>query len=363
MATLLKDKLLNPAQIHNFAQSIHQANHNFDPQKFTTTLLQTPWPTLELKQRMLKLTRTLAKFLPPDYPEALQILVASVGKYEGFCNLCLCEFVSEYGLAHYDASIAALEIFTQHGTAEFAIRPFILTYPQTMQQLQSWTQHPSEHVRRLATEGCRPVLPWGIAIKQFQLDPSPILPIITALRHDTSQYVRRSVANNLNDISKTHPALVLQLAAQWIGHSPNTDRLVKHALRTLLKKGNLQAMALFNFAPAPTLSITEIQIPQNVQIGDDLNFSFLITTEKGKTQKIRLEYRISFVRKNGSTHPKTFFISETELTDTSKLFSKKHSFRPISTRTYYPGTHQLEIVLNGQIHHKTTFELKLAISE
>ena len=183
-----------------------------------------------------------------------------------------------YGLEDWDVSLPALEWFTQYSTSEYAVRPFIQQAPDIMiEQMMKWSFHHNHHVRRLASEGIRPRLPWGIALQQFKVDPAPIIPILTNLKEDESLYVRKSVANNLNDISKDHPDIVLDLAKEWLGKHSYTDWIIKHACRGLLKKGNKQALSLFGFHDTNAVQVIDFVVDRTeLCIGEEFTFSFQI---------------------------------------------------------------------------------------
>jgi len=250
-----------------------------------------------------------------------------------------------------------LAFFTPYPSSEFAVRPFIMKYPtKMMQQMQDWAHHEDEHVRRLASEGCRPRLPWAMQLPQFIKDPAPILEILEILKDDASLYVRRSVANNLNDISKDHPDIVFNLTKDWLGKSKETDWLVKHACRTLLKQANAQVLSLFGFTRAKHVQLDNFQVTPKVQWSEHLLFSADISSKK-TLGMLRIEFAIDFVKSNGKTSRKIFKISESNYLEKSKHIKKHFSFKPISTRKYYPGTHQLSLIINGQTIQTKTFKL------
>jgi 3-methyladenine DNA glycosylase AlkC len=191
-----------------------------------------------------------------------------------FAYMFIPDYIEQNCMSHPHLACQAMEEITQFTSCEFAVRPFIINYPEMMiQQLVSWSFHPHPHVRRLASEGCRPRLPWAIAIDFLKTDPSPILPILDRLKDDPSEFVRRSVANNINDISKDHPSLVIDLVRKWKGHSSDTDRILKHGSRTLLKSGDSEILTLFNFMQNKDDKITNLLIKTpHIKIGDDLHF-------------------------------------------------------------------------------------------
>ncbi len=243
----------------------------------------------------------------------------------------------------------AIELFTQYSTGEFAVRPFFLRYESQMtQQMLQWSTHENYHVRRLSSEGSRPRLPWGVALKKFKLDPSPIFPILENLKNDESEYVRKSVANNLNDILKDNPDIVLQTCKRWQGASKNTDWIVKHGLRTLLKKGDARALDIIGVNQNLKISIANFTIDHEVKIGQDLHFSFELISRESKATEVRMEYIVEYLKANGSHSPKTFKISERQLDPKeSILIERKQSFLERTTRKHYPGIHALSIVING----------------
>ena len=186
-----------------------------------------------------------------------------------------------------------------------------------------------------------------MALPEFKRNPYPILPILERLKRDPSEYVRRSVANNLNDISKDHPALALELATGWYGDHADTDWIVKHACRTLLKQGDARAMTLFGYTAPKTVMLKDFCVAESVSIGNRLPFSFRLASKKGPLGKLRVEYAVHFRLKNGEHGRKVFKISESEIVEREKSIEKSHSFKPITIRTYYPGEHKIEVIVNG----------------
>lgn len=217
------------------------------------------------------------------------------------------DYIEQTCLDHPDLACQAMEEITQFTSCEFAVRPFIIKYPKIMmQRMQKWATHEHPHVRRFASEGCRPRSPWAMAIDFLKRNPAPILPILDRLKDDPSEFVRRSVANNINDISKDHPNKVIELVRQWKGHSADTDWVLKHGSRTLLKSGHRELLPLFNLMQNLKIKITDLVVktPQ-VKIGDALQFEFNLINEEKKTTLIRLEYGLDFIRSNGN-HSRKF---------------------------------------------------------
>lgn len=364
MSELMKDKYYNYNTINELAMRIKSTYPTFLDDDFIADIMDETWCALELKARMGRITINLGKYLPPNYEHALGILDKAIAGYPvGFVDpglLYFPDFVEVYGQdeRHWDLSMTALERYTQYSTAEFAVRPFIIKHESRMMaQMAVWAEHDNEHVRRLASEGCRPSLPWGQALINFKKDPSPILPILERLKADQSLYVRKSVANNLNDISKTHPDLITELAKDWYGKSEHTDWIVKHGCRTLLKKGNRGVLDIFGFVDGNHVNISNFSLnATSVCVGEDITFSFQI--EAKKETKVRLEYGIDYVKANSKRTHKVFKISEISLRENEKKsYSKTHSFVDTSSRKHYPGIHLVTLIVNGVERGRLNFEI------
>ncbi|EGT5044683.1 TPA: DNA alkylation repair protein [Clostridioides difficile] len=357
MPELLKN-MYNRESLYEVAVAIQSVYNSFKVDEFIKSTMDETWNNLELKARCRKISMSLGMYLPEDYKEALSILEKSVtGFYFAFF---FPDFVEVYGQddINWDLSISALERNTEYWSSEFAVRAFIIKDEERMMaQMRKWSKHKSEHVRRLASEGCRPQLPWGQAISKFKKDPTPVLPILEQLKTDTSTYVQKSVANNLNDISKTHPDLVISIAKDWYGKNKSTNWIVKHGCRTLLKKGNRDVLALFGYDDTTSINIQDFTLETtSISIGEDLTFSFNILAKKAT--KTRLEYGIDYMKSNGKRNRKIFKISEVSLKENEKKsYMKKHSFADVSVRRHYPGIHSITIIINGVEKGKLDFEL------
>lgn len=357
MPELLKN-MYNRESLYEVAVAIQSVYNSFKVDEFIKSTMDETWNNLELKARCRKISMSLGMYLPEDYKEALSILEKSVtGFYFAFF---FPDFVEVYGQddINWDLSISALERNTEYWSSEFAVRAFIIKDEERMMaQMRKWSKHKSEHVRRLASEGCRPQLPWGQAISKFKKDPTPVLLILEQLKTDTSTYVQKSVANNLNDISKTHPDLVISIAKDWYGKNKSTNWIVKHGCRTLLKKGNRDVLALFGYDDTTSINLQDFTLETtSISIGEDLTFSFNILAKK--TTKTRLEYGIDYMKSNGKRNRKIFKISEVSLKENEKKsYMKKHSFADVSVRKHYPGIHSIAIIINGIEKDKLDFEL------
>lgn len=363
MPELLKNKY-NEETIRELARRIQAVYHPFQEEDFVRSVMDETWESLELKARMRQIAVNLGNYLPSGYEQALGVLdQVAAGYPEGFNDftlMCFPDFVEVYGQdeRHWDLSMAALERYTVFSSSEFAVRPFIIRHEaRMMEQMSVWARHASEHVRRLASEGCRPRLPWGQSLPRFKKDPSPVLGILEQLKADPSLYVRKSVANNLNDISKTHPELVAGIAKDWYGRDTRTDWIVKHGCRTLLKKGNREVMDLFGFAATDRVKVYGFALgAASVAIGQEITFSFTVETEAAA--KVRLEYGIDYRKANGRQSRKIFQISELSFKEhAKKAYTKTHSFADVSTRKHYPGPHSVTLIVNGTERGTLNFEV------
>lgn len=363
MAKLLKD-CYNERSLAGLAARFQAAEPAFPAGAFVRGVLEGAWAELGLKARVRKVTRQLGKCLPADYAQALAVLDRVLAGYPAgtgdLALLCFPDFVEVYGQepAHWELSMAALARYTPYASAEFAVRPFLLRDQERMMaQMAVWAGWDDAHVRRLASEGCRPRLPWGQALPGFQKDPSPVLALLERLKADPSPDVRKSVANNLNDISKTHPGLVLETAKRWYGSSRDTDWIVKHGCRTLLKQGSAEALALFGLAGAGLVAVDGFALASPlVAIGGTLAFSFRIAARQAT--RVRLEYGVDYVKANGGRRRKIFQLSELSLKENERRdYSRTHSFADISTRRHYPGVHALTLIVNGAARGTLEFEV------
>lgn len=353
MAELLKNKY-NETSLYKVAKDIQSIYSPFQIDEFLNSTIDDSWESLELKQRITKISMNLKSYLPLNYSEAIAIIDKVIINYgnwlEGF-GWFFTSFIELYGLdiENWNISMGALERFTQYASSEFAVRPFIINdEKRMMEQMRRWSKSHNEDVRRLSCEGCRPALPWGQALVSFKKDPTPILPILEQLKTDPSIHVRKSVANNLNDISKTHPELVIDIAKKWYGDNELTNWIVKHGCRTLLKKGNPEVLAIFGYHSPTAIKIENYKLESStLNIGESITFSFSLLTKQDA--KIRIEYAVDYVKSNGNRNRKIFKISEiTLIKDEAKDYIRHHSFKDVSVRKHYPGMHSITLIINGK---------------
>ena len=299
----------------------------------------------------------LNKYLPLPNTKQLEILKDIKKDFSGLEAMTFQDFVEVFGLDDFSESMKALKVFTQDSSSEFAIRQFILKYEdKTMIQMKIWSQSSNEHLRRLSCEGCRPRLPWAIALPKFKKDPTKVFEIIEFLKNDKSLYVKKSVANNLNDISKDNPHLVINFIKTNLGVSKDLDWICKHASRTLLKKGDKEILKLFSFNKSNHVDIQNFSCDLNVKINDSLNFSFELVSQE-EIGNVRIEYAIDYLKSNKNHNRKVFMISQNEIKSISKKFEKKQSFKNMTTRKHYSGIHFISILINGEELIKKEFLL------
>ena len=358
-----------------FTKALKCIIDDFDERLFLAQVMDDEWENRELLQRGMHISAILKKFLPTDYPNAIAKileLIKFVKKTPYWLSVentqfglsleygILSGFIGEYGLDDYETSVKAIEEITQFTSCEGAVRPFIIRYPnEMMRQMLLWSKHYHWAVRRLSSEGCRPRLPWNMALPNLKENPAPIIPILENLKNDSSEIVRKSVANNLNDITKDNPETVIDLVKKWQGTSKNTDWIIKHGCRTLLKQGNKEALEIFGLNAVKNISIEDFQIlTPKVKIGKSVEFSFKLLNNNKEKTKIRLEYGLYYQKANGTLSKKVHKISEKEYAENSiTQITRKQSFRVITTRVFHIGLHQVSIIVNGNEFEKYDFEL------
>ena len=363
---LLKD-LYSPSFYKNLANTLVKVMPSFNRQRFISQIFSSDFNAKELKSRMRHTTEVLHRFMPADFKSTVKVLEKLIDQLkksgtgeDGLAYMFIPDYIEMYGLDDFATSVEALETITQFVSCEFAVRPFLLKYYVPMiSQMKKWSKHENSKVRRLASEGSRPRLPWGMGVPALKEDPSPILPILENLKNDPSASVRRSVANSLNDIAKDHPDLLISLARKWKGMSTETDAVIKHGSRTLLKKGHAGILGHYGLKSKLVLvSGFNIQTTR-VKIGEHLIFSFQVENGGRKEMQIRLEYGVYYKNGKGQWSKKVFKISEKTYQPGEKTrIERKQSFRKITTRVFYPGKQQLSIIVNGEEKVWKTFELE-----
>lgn len=368
--------LLNDTVVRALAQHLGRVSHgDFDAARFTALALD-GLDALEFKARAAHIAAALEATLPDDFDRSAQWLEAALGppgegdELAGFaCGEAgvagwivwpMTEYVARRGLADPARALAALHAMTQRFSAEWALRTFIERHPDvTWPTLLRWTADPSAHVRRLASEGSRPRLPWGLQLKGLIADPTPTLGLLERLQDDPSPYVRRSVANHLNDIAKDHPALIAGwLSSHLPGASDARRALLKHACRTLIKAGDGPVLAAWGLggglAGQASLSVS----PRRIRLGEAVELTVALQGSGQAAQALVVDYRVHHVKADGRTSPKVFKGWQLQLSPgEQRTLRKRHAVKPITTRVYYPGLHRVEVQVNGQVVAEGVFEL------
>ncbi|HLU10537.1 MAG TPA: DNA alkylation repair protein [Oceanobacillus sp.] len=365
MPDALKDTLYSRQSFEDVAAALEQVYPAFDRAAFFARIYDDTWEQRTLMQRMRHIPVVLRTLLPPDYREALEILqrAAPLLRHHGFHVVGFSEFIALYGLDDWEASLPALAYLTRFASSEFAVRPFILKdTPRMMAQMLAWAGDENEHVRRLAREGCRPRLPWGVAFPAFKKDPSPILPILERLKNDPSEYVRRSVANNLNDIAKDNPHVVIEVLRRWqVDADKNVQWIIQRALRSLVKAGHTEALALLGYTNGAEVTVKSLTLSADkVTMNQPFTLCAEIESQGSQPQNLVIDYVVYFMKANGKQAPKVFKLTKATLQPGETLkIEKKLSFQPITTRAYYAGEHAIALKINGEESQRAAFHLVL----
>lgn len=361
----LKD-IYSPIFYDKLSDVLTKTVPSFNKGDFISKIFIADFNQLELKERMRHTTKVLHQFMPEDFEKAVKIIEKTITELrrnsigeDSLAFIFLPDYIEMYGLNDYKNAVKAIEFTTQFITCEFAIRPFILKYfDEMMSQMLLWSKHENHKVRRLSTEGCRPRLPWAMGLPELKKNPQTILPILENLKNDSSDFVRRSVANNLNDIAKDHPEIVLNIAQKWRGVTKETDAIIKHGCRTLLKQGHPKILSHYGL-DSKEIEVTNFKIDTpKVTVPEALQFSFEVQNKYEIPKIIRLEYAIFYNKANGLLSKKVFKISERIYQPNQKeSIIKRQSFKIITTKKFYSGLHKVSVIVNGQEKIISEFQL------
>ena len=368
--------LLNDTVPPRIASMVRRAWRKFD----TTAFLQQVEPgyeSLELMARGQRIAQALQAHLPHDVPRALGVLVDSMDPsmginaagepdagdrpYSAFLYLPHSIYIGTHGLPHFEAAMAAQHALTQRFTAEFCIRPYLLHHQgATLARLREWAHDDNAHVRRLVSEGTRPRLPWAPRLPAFQNNPQLALPLLDALKDDPSSYVRRSVANHLGDIAKDHPDLAVGTARTWLQGAPAPrEALVRHGLRFLIKRGDAGALDALGVGHAVALDVRAARVlPASARIGDKVRIEAELHNPTSLPQRVLADLKVHYVKAHGGAAPKVFKLQTLDIPPGATVaVGKTLSLQQMTTRTHYPGAHQVELVLNGRPQPLGQFQL------
>jgi len=356
---LLKD-LLNAKVLARIADAAQQTHPAFDRKAFLAHTRR-GLDDLSIMARIAHAADGLREHLPADYPRALAVVRRMAPHMPGgLPGLVLPEFVGRHGLAHFELSLDALRELTRYSSSEFAVRPYLAQDPATaLTHALRWAEDDNEHVRRLASEGTRPRLPWARRLPLFIAEPKHARPILERLRADPSDYVRRSVANHLNDIAKDHPDWMLDLLESWPTDQPETGWIAKHALRILIKAGHPRALGLIGATSNVQLALDNFEVkPATLRLGQRLQLSAALRSTARASQSLVVDYAIHYVKKNGETSRKVFKWRTLPLEAGATLaLDKQQTVRDYTTRKHYPGMHTVELLVNGMHVGASRFRL------
>jgi 3-methyladenine DNA glycosylase AlkC len=370
MAARLKDQF-GPGVPRAIASMIGDVYPAFPREAFLRDVLAGYGP-LSLTGRGHRIAQALHAHLPDDFPRAVDILLESASRPHdhaaangmgGFLYMPHLFFVAAHGLDHFEDAMRAQHALTQRFTAEFSIRVFLEKHPaRTLERLHQWTTDPSPHVRRLVSEGTRPRLPWAPRLRAFQRDPRPVIELLEKLKDDPELYVRRSVANNLNDIGKDHPELLAGVARRWLrGASAGRRWIVSHALRSAVKRAEPGALAVLGYGYRAAVKLSQVAIaPSAPRVGGDVRISFELANRSRTAQRVLVDLVVHFVKARG-IGPKTFKLRAVALAPGARAtFAKRIGLAQLTTRRHYPGLHRVDVLLNGKRAPLGEFRLREA---
>lgn len=370
MAEQLKT-FFSPALVRRLAADIRRVHHTFDERAFVRAAT-TGLDELELLDRGKHIARALAANLPHEYPAAIGILLRSLGPVHRtdelvgagmapFFYLPHTIFVAEHGLDHFDVSMKAQYELTKRFSAEGSIRPFIAKDPQrTLKTMRAWTTDPDAHVRRLVSEGTRLRLPWAMRVPWLDANTYRVLELLEVLKDDPTTLVRRSVANNLNDLGKVHPALLAKTAEAWLsGASDERRALVEHALRSAIKRGDPDALRLLGYGKTPAVAIERVKFaPARLPIGGKVVMTFTLRSTSRATQNLLIDVAVHFVKARGNTSRKVFKLKRVSLPPRAEVELRTSiSLAVHTTRKPNPGKHTVEVMVNGAPIRAGSFEV------
>lgn len=355
-------ELFNRAYYERLANALRKVEPSFPAEKFIKKVTA-GLDERSLNERLRNTSVVLHDFLPKDFLRVLEIFRSAVQILPtGYTALVFPDYISLYGKQHKEPSLQALAYLTSFGSSEFAIREFLKEdFNHTIRVMESWSKDKNVHVRRLASEGSRARLPWSFKLDRVINDPSSTAKILENLKSDPELYVKKSVANHLNDLSKDNPDYMIRKIGEWDLTNKHTAWIVKHASRTLIKKGDPWVLSLFSFDKAPKVQIDSFKLHSTkLKLGEELIFSFDISSKKAQLQRLVIDYRITYTKQKGTT-TKVFKLKELELKPNQIVhIRKKQLFKDFSTRKHFHGNHAVEVLINGKVYGKIDFHLHVS---
>jgi 3-methyladenine DNA glycosylase AlkC len=355
-------EMFNVAYYKRLAKVFSDVKPDFDGKRFVAAVTK-DIEDLSLNQRLRNTSVTLRRFLPEDFAAAVGVMKGAIAMLPpGYTNLVFPDYVGLYGQNHFEASMEALKFFTRFGSSEFAVREFLKRdFQRTLATMNTWAGDENVHVRRLASEGSRPRLPWSFKLDEVIKSPELTRPILEKLNNDPELYVRKSVGNHLNDISKDSPEYVLRLIKGWDSTLPHTAWIIKRGCRSLIRKGDSDTMNVFGVRAAKVALKNFTIEKKKLKLNERLEFSFRIQSTGSRVQKVIIQFAIHYVKQSGGRSRKVFHLKELELAPKEGVdFTKTHRFQDFTTRKHFDGKHKLDIIVNGAVLASMEFDFRRA---
>lgn len=361
----------SPALVRRLAAEVAQVHPRFPAKAFVKEACA-GLDARELLDRGRHIAAVLRRHLPQDYPEAIAVLLRSLGpEHETdellgagmgpFFYLPHVLFVADHGLDHFDLSMRAQYELTKRFSAESSIRPYIAMDPErALGVLRTWSRDENAHVRRLVSEGTRLRLPWAARVPWLDANPHRVIELLERLKDDPSTMVRRSVANNLNDLGKVHPGLLARTCGAWLDQAtPERRALVEHALRSAVKRGEADALRLLGYGKRPSVSLEDVQFdPPRVVIGRRVTVRFVLRSRSREPQDLLVDLAVHFVKSKGNAAPKVFKLKRVVLRPRGRQTLRTAvSLAVHTTRKPRPGTHAVDVLVNGHAMRAGSFEV------
>ncbi|WKV86532.1 DNA alkylation repair protein [Pseudomonas sp. B24_DOA] len=358
-APALKE-ILNAQRLQHIADEMSAVYPAFKAKAFLKHA-QEGLAELSVMQRMARVSESLHAVLPLDYEDSLHVLRELAPRLNsGFVSMCLPHYVASYGAHAFDTSMDALKYFTTFGSSEFAIRYFLRSdLERSLERMHDWTRDDNHHVRRLASEGSRPRLPWSFRLEAMQANPKLAAGILDRLKADESLYVRKSVANHLNDVTKVHPEWVLDTIEGWSLENKHTAWIAKHALRSLIKQGDVRALTVIGAGAKAEVELLDVKVePAVVRLGEPITLSLTVKSMVAHEQRLVIDYAIEYVKANGGVSKKVFKLKTLGLVGfRTEVVRRNQVIKDFTTRKHFAGRHGVQVMVNGEVLGGAAFEV------
>lgn len=353
-------EMFNESYFNKLTEVVKSEYSSLNKKKFKDDLLF-ELKEKELNERMSHTSTVLGHHLPQDFKKCIDILDRVASKMNtGYTALVFPDFVAKHGMEYIELSLEALKRYTVYGSSEFAIRFFLKKdFEKTISAMNTWAEDKNPHVRRLSSEGSRPRLPWSFKLDEVIQNPHLTRQILVKLKSDPELYVRKSIANHLNDISKDHPEYMIDLVKTWDQSNAHTSWIIKHAARTLIKQGHPKALQLFDAHKKARVNLMYFSVkPSKIKLGDKIAIHLGFKSGSKSPQKLIIDYLVHYVKKDGGSLPKVFKWTELTLQPDQEIhLTKNQRIIDFTTRVHYPGRHKIEIQINGRQLSESNFIL------